>query len=525
MRAVYRLAEPMDIWAEADADAKDGDDDDPPPKWVKGLMSPLKGNVSAVTVEYGLHEGRFWMPRVQSLEGSVQAGFMRVPFQIEQSFKYASVNGAMPKDIPTIAVMDTARDSVSRAARHARRKLECTDASASRQRTIRRWTDGQAMIIQVPCDTTVLAKSPELPKSIYDDATEVFGSAERDALISQALSIGAQADWQPQKPQWAYGLGLTRFNKIEGLSTGIGASSVLGKGYTAHGLARIGVADWQPNGELGIYRSNGRLSFGVNAYRRLSAANDWSDPFAFGASLSALLFGRDEGFYYRTAGIELVGTPDDSATTTWRLFAENESDAKKKTNFSLAHAFGRDGFTDNIDAENGNIAGVAAERRASFGIDPHGWRLFGSVKGEAAGGSFSYGRAMFDATVTHSLTSRFDGALTVGAGSSVGHLPIQRLWYLGGSQSIRGQDAGAQIGNGFWMGRAELGSRNVGVRPTVFYDIGWAGNRADFTDPGKPMSGAGVGLSFLDGLVRFDVARGIYPEKKIRANLYVEARF
>jgi len=39
------------------------------------------------------------------------------------------------------------------------------------------------------------------------------------------------------------------------------------------------------------------------------------------------------------------------------------------------------------------------------------------------------------------------------------------------------------------------------------------------------MSGAGVGASIMDGLIRFDVARGIYPEKKIRANLYVEARF
>jgi hemolysin activation/secretion protein len=75
------------------------------------------------------------------------------------------------------------------------------------------------------------------------------------------------------------------------------------------------------------------------------------------------------------------------------------------------------------------------------------------------------------------------------------------------------------------MGRAELGSSFVGARPVVFYDIGWAGDRRDFSDPGKPMSGAGVGASFMDGLVRFDVARGIYPSKKIRANLYVEARF
>jgi hypothetical protein len=29
----------------------------------------------------------------------------------------------------------------------------------------------------------------------------------------------------------------------------------------------------------------------------------------------------------------------------------------------------------------------------------------------------------------------------------------------------------------------------------------------------------------MDGLVRFDVAKGIYPEKAVRVNLYVEARF
>jgi hypothetical protein len=305
VRAVYRLAEPLDIWAAADEDAKEDPDDDPPPKWVKGMLNPLKAQVTAVTVEYGLHEGRFWMPRVQSLEGSAQAGFMRAPFKIEQSFKYASVNGAIPTDIPKIAVQDTARDSVSRAARFARRKVECTEGAAERTRTVRRWTDGQAMIIQVPCDTTVLVKSAELPKSIYDDGEEIFGSAERDELISAALSLGAQAGWVPQKPSWSYGLSMTRFNKIEGLSTALGVSKVLGEGYTAHALARIGVADWQPNGELGLSRSNGRRIIGVNGYRRLSAANDWTDPFAFGASLSALLFGRDEGFYYRTAGVEI----------------------------------------------------------------------------------------------------------------------------------------------------------------------------------------------------------------------------
>lgn len=521
VRGVIRLAEPMDIWAVASEENEH--DDDAPPKWLKGLVSPLKAEITAVTIEYGLHEGKFWMPRVQSLDGSAQAGFMRVPFKMEQSWKYANVNGASPVPLPQIAVADTATDSVSRAARIARRRTDCQNGGSS-TRTIRRWDNGMQMVVKTSCDSAALAKSPELPKSIYDEGEELFGSAERDALISEALALGAQPGWVPQRPVYTYGLGMTRFNKIEGLSTAIAAHQSLGEGYTVRAMARIGIADWQPNGELGISRSNGRSTIGLNAYRRLSAANDWSDPFAFGASLSALLFGRDEGFYYRTAGIELTGTPDDSVTT-WRLFAENHNDAEKKTNFSIVKALGGDGFDDNIDADYGNIVGVAAERHGSHGLDPHGLRLFGSVRGEAATGSFDFARGMFDATVSRGITKRLDGAITVGAGSSAGEVPIQRLWYLGGSQTVRGQQAGTFIGDAFWMGRVEVGSSFVGARPVVFYDVGWAGDRRDFSDPGRPMSGAGVGASFMDGLVRFDVARGIFPSKKVRASLYVEARF
>ena len=522
VRAVYRLAEPMDIWAIADADTDDPNDK--PPRWVKGMLNPLKAQVTAITVEYGLHEGQFWMPRTQSLEGDAQAGFMHVPFKMEQSFKYASVNGKMPIAIPQLAVGDTAMDSVSRASRRARRNDECRNGG-DRLRTLKHTAGGQPMIVKTPCDTAALARSPELPKSIYDDGEELFGKNERDALVSEALTLGAQPGWIPQPVVFTYGLGLTRYNKIEGLSTGIGASQILGQGYTAHASARIGIADWQPNGELGLARSDGRHTFGVNAYRRLASANEFSDPFSFGSSLSALLFGRDEGFYYRTLGAELTGTGDDSATGSWRLFAEHQSDARKKTNFSLAGKLGSSEFADNIDAANGNYVGVSAERHGSRGLDPHGLRLFGETRAEAVTGSRDFLRGMFDATVSHGLTSKFDGALTLAGGTSAGHVPIQREWFLGGSQTVRGEPAGAAIGDAFWMSRVELGSSFVGARPVVFYDVGWAGDRHDFSNPGRPISGAGVGASFLDGLVRFDVARGIYPEKKIRANLYVEARF
>ncbi len=522
VRAVYRLAEPLDIWEIAKEDATD--DDDKPPKWVTAMITPLTAYVNSVTVEYGLHESRFWLPRLQAIEGGANAGFMRAPFKIEQSFKYASVNGSSPVPLPVIAYADTAQDSVSRAQRFRQRRAECK-SGGERTRTVTRRDQGMTMVVKQSCDTAALAHSPELPKSIYEEGEELFGVKERDALVDAALTLGAQPGWIPQRPVITYGLGLTRYNRIEGLSSGIAARQSLGGGYTARASVRIGVADWAPNAEIGLRKTDGRTTLGVGAYRRLSSANDFADPFSFGSSLSALLFGRDEGFYYRTVGLELAGTSDDSASGAWRVFAEHHGDARKKTNFSLANAIGDTEFRENIDAKNGNVIGVAAERHGSRGLDPHGLRLFGTARIEAAAGDFDYARAMFDVTASRGLTRRLDGALTLSGGTSGGGVPAQRLWYLGGTQSVRGQQAGAAIGDAFWMTRVELGSSFVGARPVIFGDLGWAGSRREFGTPGRPLSGAGVGASFLDGLVRFDIARGIYPEKKIRTNLYVEARF
>ena len=63
------------------------------------------------------------------------------------------------------------------------------------------------------------------------------------------------------------------------------------------------------------------------------------------------------------------------------------------------------------------------------------------------------------------------------------------------------------------------------VRPSIFYDLGWAGDRNAWDSQGRPITGAGVGLSVLDGLLRLDVAKGIRPNRGIRVDLTLEARF
>jgi len=486
-------------------------------------MTPMKANVSAVTVEYGLHEGRFWLPRAQTVEGEAQVSFMHIPFKLEQRYTYASVNGDEPMTPVVVAAEDTASDSVSRAARRERHEGECQKGT-QRVRVHEESDEGLQIMVRTPCDTLALARSADLPKSIYDEGEQVFGSLERDALVAEALTLSAQPGFAPQSASISYGLPYTRFNRIEGFSTAIAVERVLGEGYSTHALFRIGVADWSPNGELSLDRTDGRRNVGVGVYRRLVASNDWGDPLGFSSSVSALFFGRDEGFYYRTWGAELTGEKDYGLISSWRLFAEQHFDATVHTEFALAHPGGVKGDLTNIDAVNGTIVGLAVGHHSSYGLDPHGFRALTDFKLEGATGTFDYTRGSLQTTLSRGLGG-LDGAITLGGGTSGGRLPIQKQFFLGGVQTVRGQRAGAAIGDSFWMTSAEIGSRSTGFRKIVFGDLGWAGNRTDFSHPGRPLSGAGIGASFMDGLIRLDLAKGIYPEKSVRANLYVEARF
>jgi hypothetical protein len=477
--------------------------------------------------------------------------------RIEESFKYSDVNGVdtLPSLPPSRRTWRQVRDSlfgdsipfrdlppevrrarekkmaehdsVQRVLRRAQREEDCrTSGSWVRSETRNEGT--LRMAVRVPCDTTVLVNSPDLPHSIYEPGEELFGATELDEL-AKSLDFSLQPGWAPQRPQINYSFELWRYNRVEGLAPGIEAKSALGKGYFASAIARFGIADRSPNAELTLGRSNGRRDLKATVYRRLNTANDWGEPLAFGASLSSLLFGRDEGFYYRGWGGELTSSNVRGGGFQWRLFGEHQQNARRKTDWSLPNAFNDTKFIDNIESTPGTIAGASARWMTSRGLDPQGWRLLTDARAEAAGGTFDYTRGLLDMTVSHGLGRSATVAVTGSAGAVGGTPPAQRLFYLGGPQTVRGQFAHptepGHVGNAYWFGRLELGSSFAGARPVIFGDVGWAGDRRDWSTPGRPMSGAGIGASFMDGLFRFDVARGIYPSKKTRVDLYVEARF
>ncbi len=381
--------------------------------------------------------------------------------------------------------------------------------------------------IRTPCSADALAHSKDLPASIFDANDELFDAASRHALINQALSMGAQPPltlrWQMlPRPTVNYGLQLTRFNRVEGLSLGAGVEQELGGGYTVNAVGRLSTARWSPDAELSVKRSNLTSAIIFTGYHRLVSANDWGNPLSFGSSVSGLLFGRDEGFYYRATGLSVGGRSERGAPAEFSAFVERDHRADVGTSFGV---FSRNALP-NILAQNATFVGGRARIRGSRGLDQNGFRVFSDLRFEAARADSLYGRAALDLTLTHGLTNDATLALTLSGGSSIGAVPPQRRWLLGGTQTIRGQVPDtARSGNAFWMTRAELGKNLQGMRAVVFGDLGWVGDRSRVRDVGRPLSGVGVGASLFDGLRRFDLARGISPAKRWRFSGYLDGVF
>jgi hypothetical protein len=592
-RAVYRLAVPIEVWdvaseeiaydsarsvfveqardsiararlprdvyerdsiRRAERAAGSSNSDDEPPGWVKAAFRPARGTLDAITVEYGLYGGRFWLPRANSASFNAEIGPMRAPFTIDEKFEYADVNGdfsmppvpeartaardsaaadSIPLDSGSVVMqgedgttvsISFGSDSAGRAKRDSvYRARYCAPGDSTYVRTESRFDGALRVAYTMPCDRNTLASSSALPpSSASTDA--LFDLTARDQLLD-ALGLSLQPAWGPQRPTLRSGLDQVRYNRVEGLSVGLLGEQVLGAGYTARAKARLGHADLALNGEVGFERSNGRRTVFATAYRRLRAtAPEWGDPLSFGPSLPAILFARDEGFYFRALGVEVGDRRvQRNGSFEWRLFNEQQrtaGDSSVVSTWSLGRSLGLGRFRTNFDASKLSVTGLEVAWARASGSDPSGLRLVTSLRGEGGTGTVTYGRASAEAQVSRPVR-RLALALTGSVGASVGDLPPQRSWFLGGLRTVRGNAPGSEFGNAYWFLRTEAGTRFGALRPVAFFDAGWAGSRDAFGE-GRLLRGAGAGLSFLDGLFRLDVARGLGRGTGWRTDLYFQ---
>ncbi|MDQ6612716.1 MAG: hypothetical protein M3Y64_09815, partial [Gemmatimonadota bacterium] len=585
VRAAYRLAVDIDIWSTASEETaadkvssrnmeeirdslarttlphdvyaadstrravakRNGNNSDDAPAWVRATFRPAKAKLDGITVEYGLYEGRFWLPKANSATASAQVGFIRVPISIDEKFTYESVDGdlSLPplpltvvatvrrdssvranardsnatsvtmtenagvsgsvcvgdckkmshttRDSVDIALVERARkqrdtalvkakthiDTVRANARYnSRREVQCEKDSIW-IRTDTRAQGALRIAYRMPCDPGKLATAKELPAA-YTSDEKLFDVTTRDELLS-SLDMSLQPAWGPQFPRIRTGVDLLRYNRVEGLSVGVEATQTLGAGYSLTALGRIGHADLHANGELTAERSNGRRTAFLSIYHRLSAVNpEWGGALSLGPSLPAFLYTRDEGFYYRNFGIELGERREQRrGALNWKFFVEREytaGDSDVINTFSLGRAFADRHFGPNIQSERSSFTGFAADWQQAYGSNPAGFRLTTTLRGEAATGSRQYARGAIEATVTRPLP-HLVATVAASSGYSTGAVPAQRLWYMGGLHSVRGQLAGTQEGDAYWLVRSEIGTRSGFIRPVAFIDVGWAGKR------------------------------------------------
>ena len=545
VRAAFRPAAPMDLTKFVDEDSFE----DVPAPIRATLLTPFSFNVEAFTIDYGLYGGRWWLPRSQTARGELHMGFVRSTATLDQSFRYASVNGT--DTLPTVtagmrrfstdvdddigSVVQGVVDGVVPGSQFKRGNagLDCAKSDTAYHRERR---GDIRMTFAMPCDTAALAHSPELPPSIFDKGEEAFGIAEARALAKdlgidkelEAISGSSSSTTRSTVVSYGWRRGLMRYNRVEGLSLGVLAERRLVGKYDGSALLRLGTADLMPNVELRAARGTEERSTALTGYFRLNSANDWGDAFGLGGSLSALVFGRDEGFYFRSLGAELTGTRAPSAATgvRWRVFAERHYDAPVETQVSLPNALRGAEFEPNVTTIPATEGGASARVRSSYGLDPRAFRLSTDIRVEGAAGTFDYTRGAIDVNASRYLFRDVGLSLTGGAGMSGGALPPQRAWHIGGTSTVRGFPPDQLMGEAYWLARAELALMGGTVlRPVLFYDAGWAGPRDEWTTSSGDVRGTGVGVSFLDGLARIDLARGLDPKTVWRMHLYVEATF
>jgi hypothetical protein len=535
VRAVLKLARPYDFVTDAEPDDGDEEDDD-----VPGMLRPLRGDVRFLSVEYGLYEQRWWLPRLIAVEGQVQVGSLGTfPLRAEESYSEYEVEGTPPGS-PRIAYSDarpTCKQSVSvgvgSSGAVVDRKAVGEDSiptgiAAPPGTTVKvgcECSAGRCFAIRkiVPTDTAAVLHSDLLPPSIYEEGDVLVSEGEMKEILARVESI-APAPWQFPRPdlRWGWGaLDLVRYDRVEGLSVGARARADLGRA-TVDGTVRLGVADLEPNFELGATRTLLSSTHRVAAYHRLESVGLGDRSLGFGASLGALLFGRDDGDYYRTLGAEFLRRPAGGDGLEWRVYAERQTAASNHTDFSFAHALGGEGFRPNIVADDASQLGAELDLRASRGLDPAGWRGSAvlSLRGEA--GDYRYARPSLSLLGSAPLPAGLVGSLSLSGGTSFGEVPTQGLWYLGGPGTVRGYGGNSARGGSYWLSRAAIATAAPGARLSVFSDAGWAGARDAFAiDP--LLLSAGVGASFLDGLLHFDLARALRGTTGWRVDLHVDA--
>lgn len=523
VKAIFRPAREFDLERDLPEIAPEDADD---AEEIPGILKPIRFEARYITVEYAFWEMRWWMPRLMAFEGHVQAGPARFPVSLELSYSDYRIE-ASPLGLPDLPPVT--------------RQL-AGDPSA-------RLDTLESPIDVVIPDSASLLTSELLPPSIYEQGEALISEEELEEL-GDRLGDLPPLPWEIERPRlirpWTPGSGLIRYNRVEGVSLGARVEWDLTRAQVdATGRYATGGGDLY--GELGVEVTTLNRVWRGSGYSRLAAANPAARPFGLGNSINSLLFGHDAGQYFRATGAELVVSPAAGGNGYGlRAYAERQADISLSTEYSLSQTLGGDGMgRPNIRAAQADQVGLAGWWAVDRGLDPSGFRWGARLDIAAEAGSYQFVRPGLTLRAASPLPGDLIGGIEVGGGTTLGAsgrgpveggggvplpaeaqdavAPVQSHWFLGGPATLRGFDGGSVHGESYLRTRLEIATDLPAARLAIFSDAGWAGpDFADYHADAAHVS-VGIGGSFLDGLLRLDLARTVQPFAQWRVELYLDA--
>jgi len=540
VRAAYRLSQQLDIVrdipdvAEEDAQGEF--------RWVPGFLKPWTFDMTLVTVDYTLWDFETWLPRSMRIEGQVRVGVLRVPAEVDVAYRIESV--VTEEDLATDEDVSPFGPVEERVFESREEAMVFIAERLGDEEGVPFEVSGDVL---VPEDRSWLRDNPNLPPPIWEDAPGFLSQGDVDEL-EDLLGDLPRPPVQAAPFRFGWGLGrpeALRYNRVEALAAGVAGDARYGTPLGPIDIdarALFGIADLQPKVTLSLTRNTFTSSVGVGGYHDLRAVDPRGRHLDLGNSLTAFMFGRDEGEYYLASGGDLRIQPPEAARRSWevRLYGERQRSVETNTDVAVTQLFDSGWrFRPNVESTELDEFGTEVWIRPWWGRDPEGLQGGVELYAHAAtwsprsgGERSSFARTRLTARTRVPITERLRVGIEVEGGSAFdldaaqavpSAVPPQRNWFVGGALTLRGYDASVLRGEDFGRARIEFARGLRGGSLTFFGDAGWAGTW-DVFEGEDVLYAVGVGASVLDGLVRFDLSRGLTgPLKRTRLDLYLDA--
>lgn len=482
-----------------------------------------------VDLEYGLQEGRYWMPYRQVIAGKVRVpvvGDLVIPFQAVTTFDDYQINTGRPIafTVRSDSVDRAALRTLRRARREVRRGLAGEPPDSLRSWDFGgRWGGGRYELHRPSNaeldryhgwpDSLAMKNDPAEARRIREMEAELARLAERlPAVLTGERTHGIAYERLSD---------VLRYDRVQGLSAGLGYR-VRAPGLRfadLFGTIRYGFSDERVTGRLTLRHDApaGRLT--LSGYREVVDLDPFSPGHGLGNTLDALFVAHDNADYALAAGGSATFETSLRAGLDLVLGAklEREQSVSRRARSAVNDLLGGDGrFPPNPPVDEGTFAGLSARLRSAGSLR---WNAAADVLG---GDDQVVARLYGD--LRTDLGDAAGASVRLGAGIASEDDQPQSLFRLGGVATVRGFDYGTRRGQAIWAAQLDATPFGGRLRPVAFVDAGQSARAADLFSS-EVLVGAGVGLSLFHGALRFDLSHPITPDHggKLRFDIVVQA--